>query len=147
MQLEGTHTFPAPRERVWDVLMDPAGLRACLPGCEQLDPQPDGSFRLVVRAGAGLVRGVFTGSVTLRDPQPPERYTLALDARGSAGHGRGEGTFELLARGDQTDLRYRGEVTIGGMAATLGQRILSAAAKVLIGQFLDCVGRRALGQR
>ncbi|MEZ4531380.1 MAG: SRPBCC domain-containing protein [Thermomicrobiales bacterium] len=32
MQLSGEYAFDAPRQVVWDFLMDPAVLEACLPG-------------------------------------------------------------------------------------------------------------------
>ena len=37
MELSGEHTFSAPREKVWQFLLDPDVLKSCLPGCEKLD--------------------------------------------------------------------------------------------------------------
>ncbi len=37
MELTGEHTFNAPRQQVWDFLLDPDVLQQCLPGCEKLD--------------------------------------------------------------------------------------------------------------
>ena len=39
MQVEGQYTINAPIERVWAYLQDPAGLQACIPGCEKLEPR------------------------------------------------------------------------------------------------------------
>ena len=37
MKIEGTHELRAPRERVWQALVDPAVLQRCIPGCERLE--------------------------------------------------------------------------------------------------------------
>ena len=44
MTLRGTYAIPAPRDTVWQRLMDPQTLARALPGCEKIEPQPDGSF-------------------------------------------------------------------------------------------------------
>ena len=37
MQIQGTHTFQAPKQIVWDALMDPTILAMALPGGEALE--------------------------------------------------------------------------------------------------------------
>ncbi|UCC55027.1 MAG: hypothetical protein JSV68_20910, partial [Anaerolineaceae bacterium] len=37
VRIEGSHTFNAPRVRVWSILQDPETLQQALPGCEQID--------------------------------------------------------------------------------------------------------------
>lgn len=142
MQLEGSHTFPAQRQRVWDALMDPAVLQSCLPGCEELTPIENGRYRVVLRAGVGAVKGTFQGEVQVKDPEPPERYTLAVDARSAVGFVRGEGRITLADDGEQTVLTYAGDVHVGGTIAAVGQRLVGATARLLVGQFFECVARR-----
>ena len=36
MEISGQHRFSAPRERVWELLLDPKILQQCLPGAEDL---------------------------------------------------------------------------------------------------------------
>jgi carbon monoxide dehydrogenase subunit G len=142
MQLEGSHTFPAQRQRVWDALMDPAILQSCLPGCDELQPVGDGHYRVVLRAGVGAVKGTFQGEIQVKDPQPPESYILAVDAKSTVGFVRGEGRITLQEQGDQTMVAYTGDVHVGGTIAAVGQRLVGATARLLVGQFFDCVARR-----
>ena len=44
MKISGTHTFHAPRERVWRALLDPAILSTVLPGCERLKQSAENEF-------------------------------------------------------------------------------------------------------
>jgi carbon monoxide dehydrogenase subunit G len=56
---------------------------------------------------------------------------------------KGQGTLELTEEApDQTLLRYTGDVQVGGMIASVGQRLIEGAAKLLINQ-----GMKALAQR
>ena len=38
MDISATYLFDAPAEKVWNTLMDPAALAACVPGCQSLEP-------------------------------------------------------------------------------------------------------------
>ncbi|PYQ77706.1 MAG: carbon monoxide dehydrogenase, partial [Acidobacteria bacterium] len=38
MDVSGSYTFNASRERVWALLIDPAVLSSCVPGCDRFEP-------------------------------------------------------------------------------------------------------------
>ena len=38
MDISGTYTFDAPPDRVWTLLMDPAVISDCIPGCDRFEP-------------------------------------------------------------------------------------------------------------
>ena len=44
MKVEGTYTLPAPRQRVWELLNDPAVLARATPGVKELQPQGNDVF-------------------------------------------------------------------------------------------------------
>ena len=71
MRIEGTHELPAPREQVWSMLMDPAVLKRCLPGCESLEPEGDNSYKAQIKIGLAAVKGAYTGSVRITDIDRP----------------------------------------------------------------------------
>ena len=41
MELADEITIPAPRDRVYEALNDVAILKACIPGCEELEKESD----------------------------------------------------------------------------------------------------------
>ena len=45
MDMTGERRIPAPRQKVWDALNDPAVLRQCIPGCESLEKTADNELR------------------------------------------------------------------------------------------------------
>ena len=76
MDLTGDYRIPAPRETVWAALNNPDVLKACIPGCEELNKTSDTEFVARVVAKIGPVKAGFGGKVTLSDIDPPNGYTI-----------------------------------------------------------------------
>jgi hypothetical protein len=143
MKLSGSHTFNAPRDKVWAMLNDIEALRTLIPGVQSLDEVEPNTYKGVAKIGVAGVKGEYTGTVKLVDINPPIGYRLIGEGRGKPGHVKGEGSIELTSTGpDQTVLHYKGDVQVGGMIASVGQRLIEGAAKLLINQ-----GMKALAQR
>src|SRR5579872_2098096 len=47
MTMTGEYQLPVPPQAVWEKLNDPATLKICIPGCEQLDKTSDTEFQAV----------------------------------------------------------------------------------------------------
>ena len=143
MDLTGEHTFNAPRERVWQFMLDPAVLQACLPGCERLDIVGDDEYEATMKIGVAMIRGTFTGRVKISDKQEPERYRMLVEGKGPQGQVTGEGTLELIEEGGTTRVRYQGEANVRGTLARVGARVMQPAAKMIVGQFFQCLEGKA----
>ena len=143
MKVEGSHTLAAPRERVFQALTDPATVARLLPGCEKLEPAGADTFRVKMKLGLAALSGAYEGTVKLSEQRPPEHLRLSVASRGPWGFADGDGTLDLVEAGDRTEIRYAGELKIGGMIASVGQRLLDAAARMVIGQFFQSLEREA----
>jgi len=139
MKLTGTQSFPAPRQKVWDFLTDPQRLAKCMPGCEKLETVAENEYGGVINVGLAAVKGVYNGKVKLAEVQPPAHYKMLLDGKGKQGFIKGAGTIDLEEQNGQTLLKYAGDVQIGGPLASVGQRMIDGAAKMLIGQFFTAM--------
>jgi uncharacterized protein len=124
---------------VWGFLTDANRIAQCLPGCEKLEQTGDGAYDLQLRIGIGAISGVFTGSIHLHDLQPTSVYQMTVNGSGSPGFVKGEGTVQLTLDDTGTLLHYSGDVSAGGAIASLGQRMIGGAARMIIGQFFKCV--------
>jgi carbon monoxide dehydrogenase subunit G len=135
MKLNGTQTFSASRQKVWEFLTDPQRLARCMPGCEKLETVGENEFSGVINVGIAAVKGVYNGKVKLDEMQSPIHYKMLLDGKGKQGFIKGTGTLDLEEQGGQTLLTYSGDVQVGGPLASVGQRMIDGAAKMMIGQF------------
>jgi len=135
MKITGTQEINAPRERIYAALTDPIILQRCIPGCESLEETIPHNYLATMKAGIGPVKGIFKGSVHLEDMQPPEHYRMIVDGKGGPGFVKGVGNFKLEEKVGATVVNYEGELQVGGVIASVGQRMIEAAAKMLAAQF------------
>ena len=137
MNLSGEYRLPLPRETVWAGLNDPAILKACIPGCDELVKDSDTSFAAKVGLKIGPMTAKFTGKVTLSEIDPPNGYKIAGEGQGGvAGFGKGSAVVTLEDDGSGgTILRYTADSQVGGKMAQLGSRLIDATAKKLADEF------------
>ena len=140
MKIEGQFAFEgvAPLA-VWSFLTDATRISECLPGCEKLEQTGEGAYDLQMRFGVGAISGVFTGAIRLHDLQPTSEYKMSVNGSGSPGFVKGEGAVQLTPEAAGTLVKYSGDVSAGGPIASLGQRMIGGAARMIINQFFKCV--------
>jgi len=142
MELEGTYTFDAPRDVVWQALMDPSVLAKVMPGCEKLEEVGDNEYEGAIKIKVGPVQGKFQGKVTLLDINEPDTYRMIVDGKGPSGFMKGEGQVQLEAQGNSTLMHYSGKAQVGGRIASVGQRLMDSSAKALTKQSLEGLNKQ-----
>jgi carbon monoxide dehydrogenase subunit G len=143
MKIEGTHELHASAERVYETLIDPAVLQRCIPGCERLEKTGENAYSAILRAGVGSIKGLFTGNVRLEDLKPPRHFRMIVDGKGQPGFLKGSGDLDLEERDGITIVSYNGDVQVGGTIASVGQRMLQGAVKMMATQFFTAIEAEA----
>jgi carbon monoxide dehydrogenase subunit G len=145
MKIEGTHELRAARERVYKALTDPQVLQRCIPGCERLEKTGEDSYAATLRTGVGSIKGVFNGNVKLEEMRPPTHYRMVVDGKGQPGFLKGTGNMDLEETNDgaATVIKYTGEVQVGGTIASVGQRMIQGATKMMASQFFTALEAEA----
>jgi len=146
VEIAGEHRFQAPRSAVWQALLDPRALQASMPGCEKFEEVGRDSYDLTIRVGIAAIKGTYSGNVRVADTRPEDSYRLIVSGSGKPGSVQGDATMTLIADGEATLVHYTGEVKAQGAIARMGSRLLSGAAKLMIGQFFKAMEKQ-VGQR
>lgn len=147
MEVSGTYDLPVPRDQVWAALNDPETLKACIPGCEELERVSDTELKATVVAKVGPVKAKFKGTVTLSEMVPPESYRIDGQGDGGiAGFAKGGAHVRLTDTETGTKLDYTAEAQIGGKLAQLGQRLIAGTAKKLADDFFKSFVERVGGE-
>ena len=148
MDFTNSFVIPAPREQVWAAMFDPDVMREVLPGCRRLEAVGDDRFEVTLAAGIGVLRGVFTGSVTFHDRVEPASTAMAITASGSLGRVNGDGTITLAPADGGTTLGYQATFSFAGPMAGLGEGLMRGVADALtkeaMGRFSRIVGAAAV---
>ena len=136
MEMSGEQLVPAPRQAVWNALNDPGVLKACVPGCESIEPIADNQYQVLMVARVGPVSAKFKGKLTLSDIKPPNSYAIAFEGQGGpAGFAKGSAKVSLATQGLTTRLSYDVKASVGGKLAQIGSRLVDAAAKKVADDF------------
>src|SRR6476660_8912854 len=109
MKLDGSYTFEAPQDIVWDALLDPVLLGAVLPGSEGLEPLGDDKYKVVLKVQVGPVQGVFEGTVALSNINKPDTYHMDINGKGAPGFVKGAGDVRLEVQDGTTIMHYVGD--------------------------------------
>jgi len=145
LQAQGEVHIAAAPEQVFAVLLDPAALARVIPGCHALEADGPNRYRAEVTVGVGLVKARYEARIVLSDIEPPRRLRLAGSGRSSLGTGAGDGLVTLEAVAGGTLLRYDYRAQVGGKVAMVGSRMLEGAARIIVAQLFESLGRQAAG--
>lgn len=141
MQLNGAVNINAPRDRVWQFLVDPEAVARCAPGVESMEVlEPNKKFKVVASVGFGTVKVKFNTDVELAELEPPARGKIK--ARGT-GQGNTVNVVADLVLADganrTTDLTWTADVSIMGNIASVATRLMSTVTQNLSGKFFECM--------
>jgi len=144
MRIEGFYAINASAERVWDVLLDPEALKACIPGVQSMTETGENAWKIVLTVGIAAFKGTYEGDVRISDADPPRAYDIHVEGKGRPGWVRGVGHIQLVPNesNSQTEVKVAGEATLGGPVFAIGSRFAAPAAKLLMGQFFGAMKDR-----
>jgi 2-furoyl-CoA dehydrogenase large subunit len=143
---QGTVDLPATPEAVFAVLLSPQALAKVIPGCHALEETAPNQYRADVTVGVGMIKARFEARIGLSEIDAPHRLRLAGAGISPLGSARGNGLVELTPTEHGTRLSYDYEAQVSGKVAAVGGRMLEGAAKVVLKQLFESLGRQAAGR-
>lgn len=136
MDMQGSRQLAITQQQAWDALNDPTVLKACIPGCNKVEPSGDNQYAIGMALKIGPVSAKFSGNITLSDINPPASYKINFEGQGGpAGFGKGDSAVTLTPNADGCELAYTVHASVGGKIAQLGQRLIDGAAKSMAEDF------------
>jgi uncharacterized protein len=142
MQISGTYAFPAPVERVWELLMDTTAIAACLPGCRELRELGEDRYQAELVVAVAAITGNYGATVAIENKLPPWSYRLVVQGTGRSGFVKGRAEVSLRATPNGTDVNVDALAEVGGAVARVGQRLLEGVARTMMNRFFACLGSR-----
>jgi uncharacterized protein len=137
LKLEGSYVVPVTQERAYQLLQDPVVLAQCMPGTDHLDKIAEDEYEMKMKMMIAGMGGMFSGKIRISDQKPPEIFRLTVDGSGKIGFLKGEGLLNLIPQGQQTEVKFEGDVQVGGTIAGVGQRLIDTTSKMIIKKFFE----------
>ncbi len=137
MKLQHRASVAAPRERVWDLLMDVPRVATCVPGVESVAAAGDDHYRGRFRVSVGPVRLALEGDVELaeRDDAAGRAVMRASGTDARMGGGVRAVVTLSLVPDTATDMVVDSDVQILGRIGELGQPLIKRKADEIMSTF------------
>lgn len=142
MKVEGTRSYSAPRERVWEVLNDPAEMAGLMPGVESFEILDETHWRAKVKVPLGLGSMRMSIDFEKAESRPPEHARLQAKGKGVGAIMSMETQFHLSDEGAGTGMRWEADVRILGQVASMGQRVVQPIVNQQVENVLSALDRR-----
>jgi len=146
LHLEGTFDTPAARALVWEFLLNPNEIAPCFPDLRSLEVISPDRFHAKVQVGLSVVRGNMDFEFYTSEKRPTSYAKLVGNGKGVGSTVEIQTSFTLADSGSGTKLAWAADVTIGGVMAGLGSKLIDSTSSKMVTQVIENI-RRKLDQK
>ena len=151
MKVEMSKSFQvmSPIEKVWDFLSDIEQVTPCLPGAELGEALDENRHSVKITVKVGPIKSRYKGEVTIAN-LAAVNHQLSIQGKGTDVKGKGGATMELVGAltaidDNVTEVKGDSTVTITGLLAQFGSRMVVDVSNMMFDQFTACVKSRLEG--
>lgn len=149
MILEGKIKVKAPIQKLWDLLLEPETLLACVPGAEKIERLDERTYDAIVQQKVGPIKVRFKMKNILTKVEPPTHIEMEGEGEdiGKAGHIVQKTSIDLKEiPGGEVEISYKTDASIVGKLAMFGDRIMRAKAKQMEEEFTQALQEKLQSQ-
>lgn len=140
MDFSGEETIKAPRQEVWNFLIDPHKATECAPGLQSVEVIDDRHFKCTVRAGVGMIRGNFNFDVNWTELDEPGHAEMVAKGNAAGSAVQMNSTMDLTDSDDGgTLMKWSANVRISGKLAGVGGRLMNPVADRMTKDIFGCI--------
>jgi carbon monoxide dehydrogenase subunit G len=139
MEIAGAYAFAAPPERVWNLLLDPAVIASCLPGCDTFEPDGEDRYRVRLTVALTAITGTYEGNISISEKVSPTSYRLVAEGQGRPGSVSGNAAIALREDAEGTIVDVSATVETRGTIARMGQRLIGGVSQMMMDRFFACL--------
>jgi len=143
--VQGEFRVAASRERAWAHLSDVRGLASLLPGCDLIEPEGEGRYRVVARAKVGPIASRFEGQLSVLETIAGETLRLRVEGqdRLTGSRARALMGFRLVPVSEgETEVRHSADVIVSGRLGTIGQGVMHRTVTTMLEEFIRRLNAR-----
>lgn len=150
MRFEHSVTVPAPRERLWELLMDVPRVAKCVPGVEAVEALGDDKYRGTLRVSVGPIKLSLQGDIAITEADPAAgRASMRADAADRRAGGAVKAIMNMsiaeAADGSGTDLKVETDAQVMGRIGEFGQPIIRRKADQIMQEFAQNLRKEIAG--
>src|SRR5271168_1306970 len=140
MQIEKSFQVKEPIQKVWSLLSDPRRVAACVPGAKITDQVDEKTYKGTISVKVGPSATDYKGELQIVRLDP-ESHELEMVGKGQDVKGRGSASMKMTTRARSlqeggTEVNSIAEVTVVGILAQMGARMINEVSNIMFGQFI-----------
>jgi len=147
--IEKEFQIPESISKVWEYLSDPTKIVACVPGASITEKIDARNYRGNVTSSFGPVKASYNGEITITELDPAN-HKMILIGKGVDSKGKGSADMTMtgiLSEGNgATAVKFTMEISITGMLAQFGARLIKDVSDQLLNQFVANFKDRLAGK-
>lgn len=141
MDFSGSQKIIAPREKVFNALLDPTVLKGSIPGCESAeyidDPVEGRVLRLVLTTPIPGFKGPFDIFLTTEEEVAPSHLVLLTEPSSNLGSVKAACTVDLTDDNAGTNLSYNAHAEVSGKIGSVPEMVVKPAVKGALAKFFS----------
>ena len=142
-------TVRAPIGDVWDFMTDIEKVSSCIPGAQYVEDLGDNCHAVMLTIKVGPIKSSYKSEVSISNLDV-NNHTLEIEGKGTDVKGKGGATMEMVGSltdsGDGiTEINGDSTVTIQGMLAQFGSRMVEDVSNQLFLQFIKSLATKLEG--
>lgn len=138
-----------PIEKVWASLSNPNEIVTCVPGAAITEEIDDKNYKGEVTMKFGPIKAQYDGEITIEELDETN-HKMVLKGKGLDSKGKGSADMtmngDLKASDKGTEVSFSMEISIVGMLAQFGSRLINDVSDQLLNQFVDNFKAKLAGE-
>ena len=147
MDVNGNHKVKAPRQQVFQALLNPEVLKNSVPGCDSAEfvDFPTGrQLKLKVSPSIPGMKGPYKVFLQTGEVVAPSRIVFLAGPRGSEGSVKATCVVDLVDDAEGTVLNYNAHADLEGKFAAVPDMVLNGAMKMALNHFFKNFEKQVL---
>lgn len=125
---------------VWKSLSNPSEIVTCVPGAAITEKVDESNYKGEVITKFGPIKAAYAGDIEITELDEAN-YKMVLKGKGLDSKGKGSADMimngVLTEEGGKTHVDFKMDITIVGMLAQFGSRLINDVSDQLLNQFVD----------
>ena len=141
MKLNGSHKFKASSTQVYNAILNPAVLKSCIPGCQNVEYLDPNSIQASISTPLPGLKGPFTVVIHIAQRQAPNNLTLQVQQEGTGGTINALSNINILDEAEGSMLKYDTNADLKGPVSIANNPIGESFTKGSLGSFFKSLDK------
>ena len=148
--IEKEFKLEEPIAKVWANVSAPTEIVECVPGAAITEKIDDANYKGTVTTSFGPVKASYNGEINISELDT-SNYRMTLNGKGLDSKGKGSADMKMVSELKEADggtaVKFTMEISISGMLAQFGSRLINDVSNQLLNKFIDNFKKKLAGQK